>query len=368
MIKFVTDIRFVMRLLAIIFLYPLSLIYATVVALRNKFYDWKIFKSFEFTLPVITVGNITVGGTGKTPHTELLVSLLKDRVATAVLSRGYKRKTKGFHYVEITDTVAMAGDEPLQMKRKFPEVTFAVDADRVAGIRRLQREVENLGVVILDDAYQHRRVRPSLSLLMVDYTRPVTEDHYLPYGRLRDSLSQKHRADVVVVTKCPSKMQPIEQRLMTKKMNLYPYQHLYFTGINYGFPRPVFSKTAVLPHTVHEVIAITGIANPVPFIEHLTTFAKVIKHLDFPDHHVFTRKDIKHINALAAAHPGVPIFTTEKDAQRLQMINECSEQLKKQLFYVPIKVAFLSASEGEKFSKFITDYVQKNKRNTILHR
>ncbi len=357
-----------MRLLAIIFLYPLSLIYAAVVMLRNKLYDWKIFKSVEFPLPVITVGNLTVGGTGKTPHTELLVSLLKDKVVAAVLSRGYKRKTKGFRYVEAADTVAMAGDEPLQMKHKFPEVTFAVEADRVAGIQRLQREVENLGVVILDDAYQHRRVRPSLSLLLVDYTRPVTEDHYLPYGRLRDSSNQKHRADVVVVTKCPLKMQPIEQRLMTKKMKLYPYQHLYFTGINYGFPRPVFSETAVLPNAVHEVIALTGIANPAPFIEHLAAFAKIIKHLDFPDHHAFTQKDSKRLNALVAQHPGVPVFTTEKDAQRLQLLDECSELLKKQLFYVPIKVAFLSASEGEKFSKFITDYVQKNKRNTILHR
>jgi len=268
----------------------------------------------------------------------------------------------------VSDTANTVGDEPLQMKCKYPEITFAVNVDRVAGIRRLEKEVDNLGVVILDDAYQHRSVHPSLSLLLVDYMRPITEDHYLPYGELRDSLSQKHRADVVVVTKCPLKMQPIEQRIMTKNLNLYPYQHLYFTGLEYGLPQPVFTEMKVSYTPTKELLALTGIANPEPFIDHLTTYGKLIKHASFPDHHAFTKKDVERLNALAAAHPGVPVFTTEKDTQRLRMTEGLSDELKKQLFYIPVKVVFLSAAEGEKFEKFITNYVQKNKRNNILHR
>ncbi len=356
-----------MHMLTAIFLYPLSLLYASVVWVRNKLYDWKVFKSVEFDMPVITVGNITVGGTGKTPHTELLVALLKDKLNVAVLSRGYKRSTRGFRYVETTDTVASAGDEPLQMKCKYPKVTVAVDADRVAGIRRLVQDVDRLGAVILDDAYQHRRVKPSLSILLVDYNQPITQDHYLPYGRLRDSLSQKHRADVVIVTKCPAKMQPIELRVMIKKMALYPYQCLYFTGLEYGLPQPVFPG-ASLPLTVKHTVALTGIAHPDPFIAHLSTYSQVKQHLRFPDHHAFTKRDIASINTAVAVHPGLPVFTTEKDAQRLRMAAEyCSEEVRKRLFYIPIRVSFLSAAEGERFTRFITNYVLKNKRNTILH-
>ncbi len=357
-----------MRLVSAIILYPLSLLYAFVVGVRNKLYDWNIFKSTEFKLPVVAVGNITVGGTGKTPHTELLVSLLHDKVVTAILSRGYKRKSKGFRYVETTDNVDAVGDEPLQMKRKYPKVTVAVDANRVAGIQRLEKEIDHLGVVILDDAYQHRKVRPSLSILLVDYTRPITEDHYLPFGELRDNVGQKRRADLVIVTKCPLNMRPIEQRVMTKKMNLYPYQYLYFTGLDYGLPLPVFSATAQLPITIKDIIVLTGIASPQPFIEHLETFSRVLEHYSVPDHHAFTKKDIDRLNTLVARHPGVPVFTTEKDAQRLRMAQGCSDELKQRLFYIPIKVVFLSTAEEARFNKFIAGYIQKNKRNTILHR
>jgi len=356
-----------MRLLAAIFLYPLSLLYATAVAVRNTLYNLGVFKSFAFNLPVVTVGNLTVGGTGKTPHTELLVSLFKDKQVTAVLSRGYKRKTKGFRYVELTDTAQEAGDEPLQMKRKFPKLTVAVDADRVAGIRRLQQEVSQLGLVILDDAFQHRRVKPTMSILLVDYSRPITEDHYLPYGRLRDTLRQKNRANVVIVTKCPANMRPIDQRVMMKTLKLYPYQQLFFTTLGYELPQPVFPESATLPIPVKEVVALTGIANPSSFIEHLASFSKLQQHLDFPDHHVFDRKDIARMNALVNTYPGVPIFTTEKDAQRLRTAKDCSEALKQQLFYIPVKVLFFSKADSEKFETFVTDYLQKDRPKRLFH-
>jgi len=356
-----------MRLLAFIFLYPLSLLYAMVVAVRNMLYDWGIFKSVAFNLPVITVGNLTVGGTGKTPHTELLVSLLKAKHVTAVLSRGYKRETKGFRYVEVADTVRETGDEPLQIKRKFPKLTVAVDANRVRGIRRLQQEVPQLSLVILDDAFQHRRVKPTLSILLVDYSRPITEDYYLPYGRLRDTLSQKNRANVVIVTKCPANLRPIDQRVMMKTLNLYPYQQLFFTTFGYELPQPVFPESAALPLSIKEVVALTGIANPNSFIEHLGTFSKILQHLDFPDHHVFCRKDIARMNALVTTYPGVPIFTTEKDAQRLRMAKECSEELKRQLFYIPVKVQFFSKADSEKFEAFVTDYLQKDRPKRLFY-
>jgi len=337
------------------------------VSIRNTLYDWRIFRSVAFNFPVITVGNLTVGGTGKTPHTELLVSIFRNKLVTAVLSRGYKRKTKGFRYVEITDTAQEAGDEPLQIKRKFPKLTVAVDADRVRGIRRLQQEVPQLGLVLLDDAFQHRRVNPALSILLVDYSRPVTEDYYLPYGRLRDTLSQKNRANLIIVTKCPANMRPIDQRVMMKTLNLYPYQQLFFTTFGYELPQPVFPGSAALPLSIKEVVALTGIANAKPFIEHLGTFSKILQHLDFPDHHVFSRKDIARMNALATTYPGVPIFTTEKDAQRLRMAKGCSEALKQQLFYIPVNVQFFSETDKEKFETFITDYLQKDKPKRLFY-
>ncbi|MCL2097372.1 MAG: tetraacyldisaccharide 4'-kinase [Bacteroidales bacterium] len=356
-----------MRLLAAIFLYPLSLLYAMAVAMRNMLYAWGMFKSVTFNLPVITVGNLTVGGTGKTPFTEFLVSLFKDKQVTAVLSRGYKRKTKGFRYVEVTDTVREAGDEPLQIKRKFPKLTVAVEANRVKGIRRLQADAPQLGLVILDDAYQHRRVKPTMSILLVDHSRPITEDHYLPYGRLRDTLGQKHRANVVIVTKCPTNMRPIDQRVMMKTLKLYPYQQLFFTTFGYELPQPVFHGEAALPLSIKETVALTGIASPQPFIEHLGTFSKVLHHLDFPDHHVFTKKDIARMNTLVATYPSVPIFTTEKDAQRLRMDKDCSEALKQQLFYIPVKVQFFSKTDSEKFEAFVTEYIQKDKPKRLFY-
>ncbi|MDR0581545.1 MAG: tetraacyldisaccharide 4'-kinase, partial [Prevotellaceae bacterium] len=195
---------------------PFAWLYGTAVTLRNKCYDRHIFRSTAFPLPVIAVGNITAGGTGKTPHTELLVTLLRDERRPAVLSRGYRRRTKGFRYVETTDTVAAAGDEPLQLKQKFPALTVAVDADRVHGIRQLMAAATPPEVIILDDAFQHRRVRPALSLLLIDYHRPLHRDHLLPWGRLRDRRNQLRRADIVCITKCPPGLTPGKQQEIAK--------------------------------------------------------------------------------------------------------------------------------------------------------
>jgi tetraacyldisaccharide 4'-kinase len=311
----------------------------------------------KFRLPVIAVGNITVGGTGKTPHTEWLVSLLETVAHTAVVSRGYKRKTQGFRAGESTDTAQQAGDEPLQMKRKNPALTVAVDANRVEGIRRLEKDFPPLGVVILDDAFQHRKVHPALSILLVDYNRPLHTDHYLPYGRLRDNVSQKRRADVVIVTKCPAGMQPIEQRVIIKNLNLYPYQQLYFTRFEYGAIKAVFEEHVFPAPSPKQAVALTGIADPTTFIAHLRENYQLVQHLKFPDHHFFTPQDVAGINAASAAYPEAFFFTTEKDAQRLRAVEGWNEEVKKRLFYIPITVTFLPSPDEMKFAAFLTKRV-----------
>ena len=350
-----------MKLLRDLFCYCLSLPYAAAVYVRNKCYDLRIFKSKKFRLTVIAVGNITVGGTGKTPHTEWLASLLQTRAVTAVLSRGYKRKTKGFRYVGTTDTVQQVGDEPLQIKRKNPALTVAVDADRVAGIRRLKEDFPQLGVVILDDAYQHRKVHPALSVLLVDYHRPLHTDHYLPYGRLRDNVHQKRRADVVIVTKCPANMRPIEQRVITKHLNLYPYQQLYFTRFDYGAAKAVFDGNAFPGAPVKQAVALTGVADPTTFIDYVRENYSLLQHLNFPDHHFFTPQNIAKINAVCTACPEALFFTTEKDAQRLREAEGLNEEVKKRLFYIPVTVSFLPSTDETKLAERITKLVAGGK-------
>ncbi|MDR3180997.1 MAG: tetraacyldisaccharide 4'-kinase [Prevotellaceae bacterium] len=350
-----------MKLLRNLLYYFLSLLYAAAVWMRNKCYDWHLFRSVKFRLPVIAVGNITVGGTGKTPHTEWLAALLQAVAPTAVLSRGYKRKTKGFRYVETIDTVQQAGDEPLQIKRKNPALTVAVDADRVEGIKRLQENFPQLGVVILDDAYQHRRVHPALSILLVDYNRPLHTDHYLPYGRLRDNVRQKRRADVVIVTKCPAGIHPVEQRVITKNLNLYPYQQLYFTRFDYGATKAVFDENVFPDVPAKRAVALTGIANPTPFIDYLQKHYQLVQHLNFPDHHFFTKHDVAQINAVSDAYPEALLFTTEKDAQRLREADGWDDEVKKRLFYIPVTVSFLSSQDEMKFTEFLTKRVAGEK-------
>jgi tetraacyldisaccharide 4'-kinase len=350
----------------IILLGPATLLYGLIITLRNKFYDWHIFRSTEFPLPVIGVGNLTVGGTGKTPHTEMILSMLKDEMSTAVLSRGYMRKTKGFRYVEVTDTPDGVGDEPLQIKQKFPEVTVAVDANRTAGIRRLMCDAETLNAVILDDAFQHRQVRPALSMLLIDYNRPIGKDCLLPLGRLRDRKNQLHRADLVFITKCPPQLTPIEQRIIVKNMRLYPYQQLYLTTFAYAAPQAVFEEQE--QPSSGENILLTGIASPAPLVAYLTeTYGAPVEHLAFSDHHAFTPQDVRKINEAAQRHPEARILTTEKDATRLRVTKGLSNEVQARLFYLPVTVHFLAENGEEKFRRFITNYVRKNKRNNILH-
>lgn len=340
-----------------------AFVYGIAVRVRNKLYDWKIFHSTEFQIPVVVLGNITVGGTGKTPHTEMLVRLLRQHFNLAILSRGYKRKTKGFSYVEVSSKAYEVGDEPLQMKLKYPEITVAVDADRVEGISKLKQDTA-MDVVLLDDAFQHRRLKPSLSIVLVDYNRPIKGDKMIPWGNLRDTPSQLKRADIVIITKAPSNLNPLDLRLLEKDMSLYPYQQLYITTLAYGKPVAVFKNhVARMETNSSSALLVTGIANPKPLYEYISARVEQLGCIEFPDHHTFSKKDIQRIVREADGYSTV--YTTEKDAVRLREADGLTDEVKAKLYYIPIEVEFICGKE--KFTKYMIDYVRKNKRNNILY-
>ena len=351
-------------------LLPLSWIYGLGVRLRNFLFDVGLLKSHSFDVPVISVGNITVGGTGKTPHVEYLIRLLKDKTKVAVLSRGYKRKTKGFIIADSQSTVRTIGDEPMQMFRKFKDVIVAVDRKRVNGIRKLTdgSTVKDIDVVLLDDAFQHRYVNPGINILLVDYHRLIIYDKLLPAGRLREPLSGKNRADIVIVTKCPRDLKPMEFRVIRKAMNLYPYQHLYFTTIVYDNLQPVFcgeERTLDCISDDTNVLLLTGIASPKQMAVDLEPYTKNIHRLTFSDHHRFSQGDVDRINTAFAAlpHPKM-VITTEKDTTRIVETEGLSDEVRHNMFAVPVRIQFMEKQEN--FNENIIGYVHKNSRNSIL--
>ena len=356
---------------------PLSWLYGMGVRFRNFLFDVGVLKSHAFVTPVISVGNITVGGTGKTPHVEYLIRLLQDKMRVAVLSRGYKRKSKGFLIAEKDTPMEEIGDEPYQMKQKFPAVTVAVDKKRPRGIEYLTRgqagdQVPD--VILLDDAFQHRHVKPGINILLVDYHRLIIYDRLLPAGRLREPLKGKDRADIVIVTKCPKELKPVNFRVITKAMDLYPYQHLYFTTLDYEPLQPVFPKEArarsakgrsALSADLN-VLLLTGIASPQQMLEDLKPQVGSITPLTFGDHHRFKRKDVRRINEMFDGLPSPKrIITTEKDAARLVGVEGLSDAVKENLYALPLRISFMLDQE-EAFNQHIIGYVSKNSRNNIL--
>jgi len=354
-----------------ILFYPLSIIYGFVTSVRNGLYDLKILKSHEFNIPVISIGNIRVGGTGKTPHVEYLVNLLKNDTRIATLSRGYKRKTNDFRVVDKKSTVSEAGDEPVQLKRKFPEITVAVDNKRVHGINMLLKQNKDLNGVILDDAFQHRKVKAGFSILLTDYHNLFTRDHLLPYGRLREKKHEKRRANIIIVTKCPGNLNPMEQRLVRKEIKPYPYQDMFYTTIHYGEPKAVFGKNNIwtnrkLITDKPNVVLVCGIAHPELLVSYTKKFASRVDSFIFPDHHNFKPAEIEKItNRYNAISKPSLILTTEKDATRLREMKIIPNEVKSNLYFIPIEVGFLE-NKKEKFDKLIFDYVKKNKRSGFI--
>jgi tetraacyldisaccharide 4'-kinase len=357
-----------------IFLYPFSLLYGLITGLRNFLFSAEIIKSHEFSVPIICVGNIAAGGTGKTPHTEYLIELLQKSFRVAVLSRGYKRKSSGFIIADSSSTVSDIGDEPLQVYRKFPGITLAVDRNRVHGVDEIMKNVPDTSVIILDDGYQHRRITPGLSILLTAFDNLLINDHMLPYGNLRESRYNMNRADIILITKSPEDISPIQRRLLVQDMNKKPYQNLYFTAVSYRDPVPLFENENKNdgPFSSEKInnkgfLLVTGIANPGPLAEYLGKKAGEIIHLPFGDHHNFTTNDIARINDTynALKAPNKYIITTEKDSVRLREFTNIAEPIRSACYYIPIGIWFLNDDKDE-FDNLIVDYVRKNKRNNRI--
>ena len=348
-------------------LLPLSWLYGLAVSLRNELFALGILKERSFSIPVISVGNITVGGSGKTPHVEYLIRLLQDYIKVGVLSRGYKRKSHGYVLADDNSTMRDLGDEPYQIKQKFHDIYVAVDKNRCNGITRLTHDkaTSNVGVILLDDAFQHRYVKPGLNILLVDYHRLIIYDRLLPAGRLREPLNGKQRADIVIITKCPRDLKPMEFRILTKAMDLFPYQQLFFTTIDYGTPKALFSdKTTSL--NKYNVLLVTGIASPEQMENDMKHKCRSLTSLAFEDHHLFNTKDEQRINNAFESLPSPKIIvTTEKDSTRLVNLNGLTTEVRDAIFVLPIKVKFM-LNQGELFNNKIISYVRKNSRNSNM--
>lgn len=352
-------------------LLPLACLYRLGVSVRNWMFDRGILRSQSFPLPVICVGNISVGGTGKTPHTEYLIRLLREDYQVAVLSRGYKRKSEGFVLATPETTAETIGDEPYQMAHKFPDIYVAVDRDRCHGIRQLTdgHTAPGVRVIVLDDAFQHRYVKPGLTILLIDYNRPIHLDRMLPAGRLREPESGKKRADIIIVSKCPAQLSEAEQQALRSEIAPLPSQQLYFTTLAYGRLQPLFTaepeKRLEEIRKDEHILLVTGIASPAAIIDKLSAYTQFITPLTFPDHHDFDATDMKRITEAFKKLPAGRRFivTTEKDAARLIAHPLLDEALKPSIYVLPVEVAFLNKEE-HLFNQNIIEYVRKNSRNS----
>ncbi len=335
-------------------LFPFSVLYGWITGIRNALYDRGFRPAASFSVPVISVGNLTVGGTGKTPLVEYLIHLLSPPSRVATLSRGYGRKTKGFRLATPDDNASTIGDEPFQFYRKFgSNVAVAVGEERAMAIPLLLQE-NDVDVIILDDAFQHRRVKPSLNILLCDYTRPFYDDVLLPAGRLRESKHNASRADLIVVTKCPSEIGEDEIMKIEKSVREYATCPVFFSTLNYGSPVPLRGTSVPASGAI---ILVTGIANPVPLVSYVSSHYKVVRHLDFRDHHEYTERDLERIAAAVREYPAATVITTEKDMVKLDNPVFDSFLTKIPFHYIPITVQFLK-EEGE-FEEMINAHVDQ---------
>ena len=355
---------------------PFAVIYSVAVEFRNQLFDLGILKSREFDVPLISVGNITVGGTGKTPHVEYLIKLLRNSYTIAVLSRGYKRRKKGFQYVADGSTSSDVGDEPKQIKHKFPDVTVAVGARRISGIKKLMDKKETIDAIVLDDAYQHRYVSAGVSILLIDYNRPMSEDHILPLGELREPSREMWRANIIIVTNTPHELKPIEKRLLHKRLKPYPYQDVFFSYVDYGELTPINPRGKMNPVTntdinekEYAVLLVTGIAKSGEVYKHINKYTQNIKQIEFGDHHRYKNRDIQRIkkefDAMDAENK--IILTTEKDAVKLIEKSDLPEEIMMNSYYFPLEVQLRHNDEAD-FNQSIYRYVKTNKRHDSLFR
>ncbi len=354
-------------------LLPFSLIYGLVVYIRNFLFDTGRIKSTEFPLPVIGIGNLTAGGTGKTPHVEYLIRLLKNDYRLATLSRGYGRITSGYILAKQPVNTRLIGDEPMQYFSKFPEILVCVDENRTEAISNLLRDESKPEVIVMDDSFQHRKVKPGLNILLIEYDKIFTTDYFLPAGNLREPRSSMKRADIIIVTKSPNILVPIERKRILEELKPAVNQSVFFSFIRYGEFNKIFGETKVLLGAEYymekrfTILLVTGIANPSGVIEYLRRHTDKLEMLIFPDHHEFSNKDIEKIQQTFdnIANQSKIIVTTEKDAMRLKNPEINSSIQKLPIFFLPIVVQI--HQDGEKFNEIIKEYVRKNQPNSRVH-
>ncbi len=338
-------------------LFPLSLIYGLIISIRNWLFDKKFFKSAMFNFPLICIGNLAIGGTGKTPMTEYLAALLRRRFKTATLSRGYKRKTKGFAIATAETTALDIGDEPMQFHQKFPDVTVAVGEERLVAIPQLLHDRPETQVIILDDAFQHRSVRAGLNILLTDYRNLYTRDLLMPAGDLRDVVASSKRADIIIVTKCKPDLSIQEKSEIKKELDPASHQQVFFTEIVYAEPYHLFNKSVITINHDTDVLLVCGIANPKPLKEYLATHVHTYDMLRYRDHQIFSTDDLKEIiRHYERIESGKKIIlTTEKDGVRLEKFrNELQDY---PIYVLPISHSFLF-SEGPAFDTTVMTFVE----------
>jgi len=342
-----------------ILLLPFSFIYGLIIKVRNYLFDIKLLKSVEFKLPVICVGNLSAGGTGKTPHVEYLIRLLQNHRKIAVLSRGYLRKSKGFILADANSTVSMVGDEPMQYINKFKNVLVAVDENRCQGIQKLIAAQPDMKAVILDDAYQHRYVNPGLTILLTDFHSLYSNDYLLPTGRLRESKKGANRADIIIVTKTDPVFSPLSKRAVLEKIKPLPHQKVFFSFVTYGIPVPLFPELPALRYNlINTIVLFVGIANPYPLEQYLKRLCSELIIVRFKDHHQFSEKDILDVKTSYNNQftKRKVLITTEKDAMRLHEPTLMPLLKGMPIYYIPIEVSFHFRAK-EKFDKLVTDFV-----------
>ena len=345
-------------------MFPFSLVYGAVIFVRNKFYDWGLFKSTSFQIPIISVGNLEVGGSGKTPMVEYILNLLQKDYKTATLSRGYGRKTKGFRWVKPDDKALNTGDEPLQIKQNFLEVGVAVCENRVVGIKEIQKQYQ---LILMDDAYQHRAVKPGLSILLFDYHQLQKPKLLLPSGYYREPFIGRNRADILIVTKTPPSISSAERQNIKESLKPFLHQKVFFSGISYHpklqavFTDTTFEVNNITPQT--GILLLTGIAKTQTLVAALAQYSPLIFHHAYPDHHQFSQKNMLKLvsDFKQLQQPDKIIITTQKDAVRLR-----STEFQKLLADLPIFEWKISVNfeENEKteFDHLIANYAQKYKR------
>ncbi len=353
----------IQSILGKILMAPFALLYGLTIGIRNTLYESELVKSTKFSLPVISVGNLSIGGAGKTPHIEYLIRLLSPYLNVATLSRGYKRKTKGFRFVRPADNVLDAGDEPLMYARKHRGAVVAVGESRAIAIPQIVAKYPNLQTVLLDDAFQHRSIKPALNVLLTTWDEPFTRDYLMPSGRLREWRSAYSRADIIIVSKCPPSISFEEKAMMIQEINPRDHQKIFFSYYQYGYPYNFYNpRQQIKLDKELDVILISAIANTNYLLSYLEEEVEDIHHMNYEDHHLFSDLDIEYIDTVYKNRDSKRklILTTEKDAMRLDLHRKKLSELNIPIYVLPMQVQFHD-NDQERFDNDIKDFLLKFK-------